>query len=104
MFIGNIFTGTYESYAGLWTLDTMGNETKFSNDLDQVYHIDFDEDGDFYGEMFVTAKADTDDESFSVWRVDTLGNAVEFATTDIPNPHGLTFVNGGVKLYRLAEQ
>jgi sugar lactone lactonase YvrE len=90
MYMSTSFVGVNQHRSGLFTLDTSGNASRFTDDLVAASRIDFDLIGDFDEEMFVTAKSGFD-EPLGIWRVGPDGTATEFARTTISDPYGLAF-------------
>jgi len=90
MYISTSFVGANQHKSGLFTLDTSGNASRFTDDLVTAGYIEFDETGYFDGEMFVSGKSGFD-EPWWLWRVGLDGTATEFARGTVSDPYGLAF-------------
>ena len=83
------FVGTYQDRSGLFSLDTSGDDTRFSG-LVTAFAVDFDLMGSFGNYMYVTGKTSWQQDT-SIWRVAPDGTATEFARTTISGPSTMGF-------------
>lgn len=68
-------------YSGLFSLDSRGNASRFTEDLVLSIRIDFDQTGVFFNNKMFAIGESAFGEGLSVWQIDTDGTAEAFATT-----------------------
>jgi len=89
MYLG-IYSSNVNSYRGVYSMNTSGIATKFSNDLAWAQQIEFAPDEQFGGGMFVMG-ADALSGARDLWSMDEDGKATLFAKTDIWQLGGFCF-------------
>jgi hypothetical protein len=79
-----------EKYSGLFALDPSGNAHRFTEDLLYLTRIDFDNTGNFGGNMFAIEHPDWAVGGNGIWKLEQDGTAALFAVTTM-GFHDLTF-------------
>jgi hypothetical protein len=90
MFVGSAYTQNNASKSGIFTMDTSGNPTRFSNNLVQAFDLAFDTTGTFGGKLFAMGTT-TYGTSCSLYSVGIDGTATRFAYSSTLNGLGLAF-------------
>ena len=93
MYVTTNFHSNHPEVSGLFTLDTSGNVSRFTDDLIGGLHLAFDTIGSFERELFVVGKDEFVDFSIfhHIWRVNPKATATRFATSTSSINGGLAF-------------
>jgi len=93
MYMGAAYANPQDAAAaGLFTLDTSGNATRFCNNLVQVWAIGFADETYFDGKLFAIGSTASET---GIWSIDSSGIASEIASSSTLNGLALAFGNDG---------
>jgi hypothetical protein len=94
MYVGSAYTPDNASKSGLFTMNTSGVPTRFSNNLVYAYELAFDTTGNFGGKLF-TMGATSYGSAAGIYSVGVDGTATRFANTSSQFGLGLAFGQDG---------
>lgn len=91
MFVGTAYEQNNANKSGLFTMNTSGVPTRFSNNMVTTYELAFDTTGNFGGNLFAIGRTSFDDMYNSLYSVSVDGTATRFANTSSSFGLGLAF-------------
>ncbi|GAG02528.1 unnamed protein product, partial [marine sediment metagenome] len=94
MFVATDFIESQSHVSGVFALDTLGNATRFTNEIVAARTIAFDEYGLFGNDMFVVGTSSFEGIA-KIWRVQTDGTATGFADVLQTSPMNIAFGSDG---------
>ena len=90
MYVGSAYGQNNANKSGLFTMNTSGTPTRFSNNLVYAYDLAFDTTGNFGGKLFAMG-ATSYGLAGGLYRVDVDGTATQFASSSTLNGLGFAF-------------
>jgi hypothetical protein len=90
MYVGSAYEQNNANKSGLFTMNTSGTPTRFSNNLVQAYELAFDTTGIFGGKLFTIGETSFNS-IYSLYSVGVNGAATQFATSSTLERLGLAF-------------
>ena len=90
MYVGSAYTQNNADKSGIFTMNTSGTPTRFSNNLVQAFDLAFDTTGTFGGKLFAMGTT-TYGTSCSLYSVGVNGTATQFASSSTLDGLGLAF-------------
>jgi len=90
LYIASSFNSSKPHVSGVFSMDPVGNASRFAPAIVQAHNVDFDPADGFDGDMFVIGRS-VFDEPDLLWRVSPDGTATEFATLNGLHPRGMAF-------------